>query len=58
MFKLFSSDPCKKLQREYEDILTAAMTAQRKGDIRSYSNLMEKAESVRARIDEISSRLT
>lgn len=50
MFGLFSSDPKKKLQKAYEEKLSAAMKAQRSGDIRTYSLLTEEAEALRAQL--------
>lgn len=44
MFKLFKSDPIKKLRKSYSDTLTEAMQAQRNGNIRLYSELTAKAE--------------
>lgn len=50
MFRLFKTDPTKKLRREYERKLTQAHEAQRSGDIRTYSNLTAEAEALYARI--------
>lgn len=50
MFGLFRKDPAKKLQNDYESILSQAMIAQRNGDIRTYSELSEKAEAIRLKI--------
>ncbi len=50
MFGLFRKDPAKKLQNDYESILSEAMIAQRNGDIRTYSELSEKAEAIRLKI--------
>lgn len=50
MFGLFRKDPAKKLQSDYESILSEAMIAQRNGDIRTYSELSEKAEAIRLKI--------
>lgn len=46
MFGLFSSDPAKKLRKEYNAKLEAAMQAQRNGDIRSYSMLSQEADAL------------
>lgn len=51
MFNWFKPDPRKKLQQEYEALLTAAMQAQRNGDIRRYSELNEKADKVRQALE-------
>ncbi|AFU98361.1 DUF6435 family protein [Simiduia agarivorans] len=53
MFGLFTRDPTKKLQRQYETLLTDAMAAQRKGDIKRYSMLTEEAEAIRVKIEQI-----
>ena len=52
MFKWFKPDPRKKLQQEDEALLTAAMQAQRNGDIRRYSELNEMAEKLRQELEE------
>lgn len=46
MFGLFKSDPTKKLRKEYNAKLEAAMTAQRNGDIRTYSMLTQEADAL------------
>ncbi|WP_339844436.1 DUF6435 family protein [uncultured Halopseudomonas sp.] len=46
MFGLFKSDPAKKLRKEYNAKLEAAMTAQRNGDIRTYSTLTQEADAL------------
>lgn len=43
---LFRSNPRKKLQKAYEAKLAQAQTAQRNGDIRSYSMLSEEAQKL------------
>lgn len=52
MFNFLKSDPIKKLDKEYGALLEKAMQAQRSGDIKSYSELTEQAEAVKAKIDE------
>ena len=52
MFGLFRRDPLKGLNQEYEKKLEQAMLAQRKGDIRSYSQLTEEAEGIYQQIKE------
>ena len=47
MFGFIQKDAKRKLQKDYEALLGKAMAAQRSGDIRSYSELSEKAEAVR-----------
>jgi cell fate (sporulation/competence/biofilm development) regulator YlbF (YheA/YmcA/DUF963 family) len=51
MFGLFKKDPKKKLDQEYLQLLEQAMQAQRNGDIRTYSELTEKAEAKRQEIE-------
>ncbi|MBT0586246.1 DUF6435 family protein [Alteromonas oceanisediminis] len=46
MFGLFKSDPTKKLRKAYDAKLEQAMHAQRKGDIRLYSQLTQEAEAL------------
>jgi hypothetical protein len=55
MFSFFKQDPKKRLDKEYKSLLERAMQAQRSGDIRGYSELMEQAESVKAQIDALES---
>lgn len=50
MFSWFKSNPTKKLKKEYEALLEAAMQAQRNGDIRTYSELSVEASEVHERI--------
>ena len=50
MFSFLSKDPIKKLTKQYEDVLKEAMLAQRNGDIKSYSELTEKAEAIAQKI--------
>ena len=52
MFSFLKSDPIKKLDKEYGELLEKPMQAQRSGDIRLYSELTEQAEAVKAKIDE------
>ena len=46
MFAFFKSNPVKKLRKSYEFKATEAMQAQRKGDIRRYSELTAEAEAL------------
>lgn len=54
MFSFLKADPKKKLNKEYGELLEKAMQAQRGGDIRLYSELTEKAEAVKAKMDALS----
>ncbi|NVK27696.1 MAG: Lacal_2735 family protein [Flavobacteriia bacterium] len=56
MFSFLKSDPTKKLEKEYGDLLEKAMQAQRGGDIRLYSELTEKAEAVKAKLDDMKAK--
>ncbi|WP_156312605.1 DUF6435 family protein [Marinagarivorans algicola] len=51
MFGLFKKDPIKKLNDEYTQLLNRAMQAQRSGDIRTYSELSQKAEDISKKIE-------
>jgi len=51
MFGLFKSNPTKKLRKAYDQKLTDAMHAQRKGDIRTYSMLTAEAEALWEQIE-------
>lgn len=53
MFGLFKKDPKAKLNKEYEALLEKAMQAQRNGDIRTYSELSEKADAVLKQIEKL-----
>ncbi len=44
MFGLFKKDPVKQAKKDYKHTLELAQQAQRSGDIKQYSFLMEKAE--------------
>ncbi|MBP0047499.1 Lacal_2735 family protein [Marinobacterium sp. AK62] len=46
MFAFLKSDPTKKLKKRHSILLEQAMQAQRKGDIRTYSELTAEAEKV------------
>ncbi|TNC81109.1 MAG: hypothetical protein C9356_10970 [Oleiphilus sp.] len=46
MLSLFKADPKKKLHKQYEQKLEQAMHAQRRGDIKSYSFLMNDADKL------------
>lgn len=46
MFNWLKANPHKQRQKLYEQKLQQAMEAQRNGDIRRYSDLMEEAEAL------------
>lgn len=53
MFGLFKSNPAKHLKRKHSLKLKEAMLAQRKGDIRTYSQLSLEAEQILVEIERI-----
>jgi len=53
MFSIFKPDPIKKLNKLLSIKLEQAMLAQRKGDIRTYSQLSSEAEQIDIQISEI-----
>ncbi|RMD96004.1 MAG: Lacal_2735 family protein [Bacteroidetes bacterium] len=53
MFGFFKKDPIAKLQKEYERLLEKARDTQRKGDIKGYAALMEKAEEMLNKIEQM-----
>ncbi|MET4000108.1 DUF6435 family protein [Marinobacterium sp. MBR-109] len=54
MFAFLKSDPTKKLKKRHSLLLEQAMQAQRKGDIRTYSQLTAEAEKVYGEIQDLS----
>ncbi|MBA6391944.1 Lacal_2735 family protein [Colwellia sp. BRX10-3] len=50
MFSLFSNHATKKLNKSYEEKLTKAICAQKKGDISAFSIFTEEALSIRQKI--------
>ena len=54
MFSFLKSNPTKKLKKRHSMLLEQAMQAQRKGDIRTYSQLTAEAEDVFKQIQDIS----
>ena len=50
MFQFLKSDPTKKLKKQHSLLLEKAMHAQRRGDIRTYSQLTAEAEEVYGQI--------
>jgi hypothetical protein len=53
MFGFLKGDPRKKLQKEYERKLTEALHYQRNGDLRTHSTLMQEAEEMYAKLQEM-----
>lgn len=53
IFSLFKSDPTKKLKKQHALKLEQAMQAQRKGDIRTYSQLSLEAENLYKEIEQL-----
>ena len=53
MFSFLKKDPSSKLNKQYEQLLEKALQAQRRGDIRTYSELSAEAEKVADKIDKL-----
>ncbi|EKO3583633.1 Lacal_2735 family protein [Vibrio metschnikovii] len=53
MFSIFKSDPAKKLRKQHALKLENAMLAQRKGDIRTYSQLTFEADEMYQQIERL-----
>ena len=53
MFGIFKKDPVKKLQEEYRQLLEKAMHVQRSGDLKAYATMMDEAERLANRIEEM-----
>lgn len=51
MFSFLKKDPLLKLNKQYTVLLEQALEAQRRGDIRSYSQLTSDAEKLATKID-------
>ena len=51
---LFKRNPTKKLQREYQQKMEAAMQAMRRGDVRENALLYAEAEKIKSEIDRLS----
>ena len=52
MFSFFKHNPSKKLRKIYSHKLEQAMLAQRKGDIKTYSQLSAEAEVIWQKIEQ------
>lgn len=55
MFSFLKKDPISKLNKQYTVLLEQALEAQRRGDIRSYSELTSEAEKIADKIDHLKS---
>ncbi len=53
MFGLFKKDPIKKLEKEYEQLMSKARDVQRSGDLRAYAVMIEESENILTKIDEL-----
>ena len=53
MFGLFKKDPVKKLEKEYEQLMSKARDVQRSGDLRAYAVMIEESENILKKIDEL-----
>jgi len=56
MFSLFKKSPLAKLKKQYSHTLEQAMEAQRKGDIRLYAELSEKAQAILEQVTELEAK--
>lgn len=56
MLSFLKKDPIKKLEKQYQKLLSDAMQEQRKGDIRAYSDLVAKSEKLAKQIDDLKQR--
>lgn len=52
MFGLFKSDPSKKLQKQYDQLLEQGMQAQRNGDMRLFAERTAEANAVLEKIQQ------
>lgn len=55
MFSFLKKDPISKLNKQYTALLAQALEAQRRGDIRCYSELTAQAEKLADKIDQLKS---
>lgn len=53
LFGFLKSDPEKKLQKQYAQLMETAMQVQRSGDLRAYAQKIEEAEAVQAEIEKL-----
>lgn len=53
MFSFLKKDPASKLKKEYAALLERALEAQRRGDIRSYSELSSEADEVANKLEQL-----
>lgn len=56
MFGIFKKDPIKKLEKEYQTLMTKAMEIQRSGDLRHYARLIEESEAIQAKIQDLKNK--
>ena len=56
MFGFLKSDPEKKLQKQYQELLEKGMQFQRNGDIKSYSMVTAEAEKIREQIETLKAK--
>ncbi len=53
MFGLFKKDPRKKLEKQYAELMAAAMQIQRSGDLKAYAAKIEEAEAIQQKLTEL-----
>ena len=56
MFSFLKKSPEKKLTAQYNKLLEEAMLHQRKGDIKNYSRLIDQADKMLKKVDELNSK--
>lgn len=52
---MFKRDPSKKLKKEYQQKMEAAMRAMRNGDVRQNALLVAEADKIKAELDRLAS---
>lgn len=53
MFGLFKKDPVKKLEKEYQSLMLKARDIQRSGDLKAYAVIIDEAETLGKKIEEL-----
>lgn len=57
MFNKLFGNPLKKLEKEYEKLLTRAVSAQRNGDMALFAKLSTEAENIGKQLDDLKATL-
>lgn len=53
MFGLFKKDPVKKLEKQYQALMLKARDVQRSGDLKAYAVIIDEAETLGQKIEEM-----